>query len=364
MTTPISVITARTVPLSSLWLEAPNWTNPRLFSGLDDSDIDELGASIKAKGINDPLKVQRIKVNGDVIDLVIDGQRRALAARGVLPKNAPIPVVDIEEEACDLTPEKADELLLKALTTLEREDLSSYELSNVAERMKARNKTGEYIAAAIGKSASWVSKFLKALSTASPKLMHQWRKGQVTDEQFKELAEVKGEDKQAEAAKEVVEARKSGDKSEARNRAKEIKETARAASKPDKTATVRNGHNTTLVVKPTVSGPQLPLLKEAKEPEVKKAEPKPPSKHALADFIGMADKRPPVADYVKGLMDGVKWAMGFMQPDQWAKSWHQYLARIEGRPRPAKKVKAKRVARPVKKAKARKKLSSTGKRKR
>lgn len=368
--TPISVITARNVPLSALWIEAPHWNNPRQDSGLSDADIASMGASIKAKGIIDPLKVQRILVNGEVRDLVIDGQRRVRGAKEVLPKHYPIPVVDIEEEPIELTPEKGDELMLKALTTLEREGLSSFELSAVAERMKARGKTGEHIAAAIGKSASWVSKILKARSTAAPRLMLDWRKGKITDEQFKELAEVKGEAEQAEAAREVVDARKSGDKAEARVRAKEIKETARAAVKPNGTTGHVNGAHRP---PPVVAGPQLDLLDKDKggrggADAKKPAPPKMTSRAALEDLVGMAERRPPVADYVKGIVDCARYALGTLDPTKFAKSWHQYLARIEGRPRPARKVKVKaKAARPVKKAKARKPAkakTSTGKRKR
>ena len=91
-------ITARTVPLSKLWLEAKGWINPREFTGLDSDDITSMGASIKTKGIVEPPKVARILINGDVHDLVIDGQRRVLGAREVLAKDAPIPVVDLVDE--------------------------------------------------------------------------------------------------------------------------------------------------------------------------------------------------------------------------------------------------------------------------
>lgn len=332
MTAATNVISARTVPLSALWLEAPNWINPREFSGLDTEDIEELGESLKTKGIVEPLKVQRILMNGDTVDLVVDGQRRVLAARTSLAKNAPIPVVDIEEDVIELTPEAADRLLEKAFATLERKGLSSFELASAARRWKAREKTGAYIASQIGKSESWVSKILKALDTATPKLVHSWKKGEITDEQFKELAEVKDPEEQKKAAKEVVDTRKSGDKAEARVRAKEITATAR----------VTNGHSKG---KPAPLPPreQLPLIKGEGEPApskpadvapVKPAGPKPPSKAAIEDLLGMADKRPPTSDYVKGLLDGVRYMTGALQPDQFAKAWTQYVNRIDGHTKP------------------------------
>jgi ParB-like chromosome segregation protein Spo0J len=345
----MNVQTARTVRLDKLRIEATNWTNPREFTGLADDDISELGASIKAKGIVDPLKVQRILVNGEVADLVIDGQRRYLAAKEVLPKTAEIPVVDLSEEPIELTPEKADELLLKALTTLEREDLSDYELSSIAERMKVRGKTGKYIGAAVGHDESWVSKILKARSTATPKLMLRWRKGELTTEMFKELAEVKDPDEQEKATKEVVEARKSGDKSEARVLSKEIKETARAKSAPAKPEKAGGKP------KAVVSGPQAEMFER---PAPKPAGPKPPSKVVLEELLNMAKRRPPTADYVKGIMDGVRYATGSLDPSEFGKAWAQYVSRIEGRPKPAKKAKAAKTGtkakakRPAKKTRA------------
>jgi ParB-like chromosome segregation protein Spo0J len=361
MTAAQNIITARTVPLSSLWLEAPFWTNPRQFTGLDDKEIAELGADIKAKGLMDPPKVQRIKVNGEIHDLVIDGQRRVLAARETLPKNAPIPVIDIDEDPIELTAEVADQLLDKALTSLRHEGLSSFELSAVAEGMQRRGRTLDVIGVGIGKSKSWVSRMLKARATATPRLMLQWRKGEITDEQFKELAEVVDPDKQIEATKEVVDARKAGDKSEARVRSKEVKEVARAEVK------VANGAN-----KPksaVVSGEQHELFtseaeaQAADKPEVKRpVGPKPPSKLAIEEMLLMAAKRPPTSDYVKGHMDGVRYSQGVIEPDKFAKAWVQYVSRIEGRPRPAKK--AKPAKKPGKARKAKPAKTSTGRRKR
>lgn len=328
------VVTGRSVPLSSLWLEHQNWTNPREFTGLDTSEIAELSESIKTKGIIDPLKVQMIRVNGEVVNLVIDGQRRYLAGKEVLAKNALIPVVDLSEEVIEeLTPEVVDNLLIKALTTLEREDLSTYELMTVAKRMKERGKTLAYIGKAINKSEGTVSKFLTAIGTATPKLMLRWRKGEITDEQFKELAAVKDPEAQAKATKEVVDARKSGDKAEARVIAKEVKEAA--ARKPT------NGHDGTQL------GSARPALTPADggAPDKKPAGPKPPSRVVLDEFLAMADKRPPTADYVKGLFDGVRYALGLVEPDAFSKAWSQYVARIDGK-KPAKKAKAK----PAKKA--------------
>lgn len=363
--TAVSVpVTSRPAKLSSLWLEHQHWTNPRTKSGLEDEKLAELGASIKANGVQEFPKVQKILTDAGVIDLVIDGQRRVKAASAALGKNAEIQVIDVSPDPIKLTPEVADDLLLKALlTVVDRKGLSSYELLEVASRMQARGKTGAYIAAAIGKSPTWVSRMLKAKSTASPKLMLRWRKDEITDEQFKDLAEIKDEEKQVEATKEVIDARKSGDKAEGRVRAKELAAGAKADKAKD--AKVVNGHNKD-AKPPVVKGPQLDLLDKEKadkaaeeKSEAKKLAPKPPSRHAIDDLLAMADKRPPLHDLVKGIMLGVKYATGLIEPDAFGKPWMQYVSRVEGKPRPSKterkvakkelaKVRAKAFGKPKK----------------
>jgi hypothetical protein len=280
-----------------------------------------------------------------------------------LPKNAPIPVVDLSEDPIALTPEISDQLLDSALTSLRHEGLSSFELSAVAEGMQKRGRTLDVIGVGIGKSKSWVSRMLKARSTATPKLMIQWRKGEITDEQFKELAEVADPEKQIEETKKVVEARKSGDRAEARVLSKESKETERAG----RPAKVANGHAKAAPAsaRPVVAGEQRDLFGNAVT-AAKPAGPKAPSKAAIEDLLAMAAKRPPTSDYVKGLLDGVRYSQGVLEPDKFGKAWMQYVSRIEGRQRPAKKVKAKAAfrAKVKKAAKARRRVTSTGKRKR
>lgn len=358
-----NVISNRTVALKDLWLEAaPHWTNPREFSGLDAGELREMGESIKTKGIVDAVKVQKILVNGAVHDLVIDGQRRVMAGREVLPKGAPIPVVDLSEEPMELTPENCEKLLLLAFTTYEREGLSSYEISGVAERLAKRGKTGKLISAIVGKSESWISRMLKARSTATPQLLLKWRKGDVTDEQFKDLAAETDPEKQADKTKDVVEARKSGDKTEARTRAKEVAETAKAAKKPAK--------NDKPTVPPAVSGKQQDIFTRTDAPDPKPTpakddKPKMRSRAVLDDMLHMAEQKPPTSDIVKGIMMGVKYTCGIMEAHEFGKAWDEYVRRASGAPKPAKKSKptkppkaksAKKAAKakPAKKSKGKK----------
>lgn len=349
MTAP-HVITQRTVPLSQLWLDAPNWTNPRTTTGLDDNDIAELGQRIKVNGITAPLVVQKILVNGEVHDLVIDGQRRHMGATLVLAKNAPIPVVDLTEDAIELTPENADRLLEKAMATTDRENLSSFELSAVAEKMKVRGKTLEQISATIRKDKSWISKMLKARGTASPKLMLKWRKGDVTDEQFKDLAEIGDVAEQDRGLKEVTAAHKDGDRGEARVRAKELAASAKqkTAGKDKDPHPVTNGVNK----RPVVAGPQVDLFERESQEASDAAAKAPPKKTPMApravleDIVAMADQRPPTSDYVKGVIDATRHALGTKTLDTFSKAWAQYVTRVSGI-KPTKAAKAKKSAKKV-----------------
>jgi ParB-like chromosome segregation protein Spo0J len=325
----------REVTLASLHLEHPRWLNPRTFTGLDDKSLAEFGKEIKERGLLDPPKVQKVSFNGDIINLVIDGQRRVRAAMDVMPKSTKIEVVDRTEKPIELTWEESDEILLEVLAMASyREGLSSFELSEVAERMRNRDRKIVEIAKAVDRDESWVSKILKARATASPKLMLSWRKGQVTDEQFKELAAVKDPDRQAEVTKEVVDTRAKGDNAEARQRVKELTEQFKQDEAKAKKADAKpktNGHK----LVPADGGHQAEMW--APPPPVVKKNPTTP-RHVLEEMVALADKRAPTHDWVKGMMSGVRYALGEIDADEFPKPWRDYLARLGGT---GKKPKAK-----------------------
>lgn len=327
-------LTSREVPLHLLRREHGAWHNPRTQSGLSDKDLDALADDILARGLQDPLTVQRVLVNGESVDVVTDGQRRELALerlvkRGKIKSDFLVKVVDRTEEPIDLTIDEADKILLDMLATqVQRKELSSYELVMAAETLRKRNRTMEDVADAIGMSSTWVSKMLKALGNASPILLLKWQKGQITDEQFKDLASLKDMSEQEEGAAEAIEAKKAGSpRGEARAAVKERKERA------EKSKRVTNGHNKEKIVK----GPQAELFSEGKKT------PKPPSKAVLEEIVAMADKKPPTSDYVKGIVDAVNWQLGKMTDEDFRKPWKQYLARVEGKvAKKAKPSKAKK----------------------
>jgi len=362
MTTEVATatLTRRRVQLGDLKLDHQNWTNPRSFTGLSEDELDELGANIKKHGIEVPPHVVRVlDKTGHQSDLVIDGQRRVRAMQRVLPESTLVEVFDLEPTAIELTPKKQVELLARALNIGQnRKTISSYELSEAAELLRADGMTNGAIARLVDKSDSWVSKMLKARSTASAKLMLAWKKNEVTDELFKEIAELDS-GKQSAALEAAKTAREQGDKAGARATVKETleivkKEKAEKEEATRETLRVANGHNKSAT--PVVKGPQQEMFE--RKADKKDDEPKAPSRVVLEDMRGMFEKKPPTDAYVKGIMDGVNFALGFTNPKKFANPWVVYLARVEGRAlkstrHASRKAKAKPVKarRPAKKAK-------------
>lgn len=338
----------RFVELGKLHLEHAMFLNPRTLTGLDDKEIAALGEDIKERDLQVPPKVQQIKWNNLIIDLVIDGQRRVKGALTVWPKNRKIEVSDRTAEPLEMTRELADELMLDALAIgQKREGLSSFELSEVAESMRSReNVTLDDISKAIGKSPSWISKMLKARATASPKLLGSWRSKKISDEMFKDLASVSPVEQTA-GIETALATRETGDKAEARTQAKEL--AAKAKSKDKDKTKATNGHT------PVVSGEQTHMWE--KPPAVKEKKTG-PAKAMLEDLSKLAEERPPTHDYAKGVLEGVQWTLGHLEEIELGKPWRAYLDRLAGKPKAAKKSKktkkAAKKSKPAKKAKARK----------
>ncbi len=348
----------RYAPLSELYLEYKFWANPRSQTGLDDADIKDLGASILASttntgendatakifaGVRVPLEVVMIRVNDGFINLVIDGQRRHLAVTAAgLPEETLLPVFDLEPEPVVWTRELADFYLLRALETVgTRAGLSSFELSESAQRLRTSKdkETGKdftlaKISRAIGRSESWVSKILSAREHASAKLLHSWRTGEITDEQFKDLAAVRDQGKQREEAAKVVEARQAGDKTGARTHAKEQKIEARAAEppRPVKSPPAKSDRPAKAGATPKADGGSKTLPSAPAERARK-----PPSFAVVEDFLSFATRKPPTHDYVKGLMDGARWVAGLMDAGAFGKPWLAYMRHVLGtKPKPSK----------------------------
>jgi hypothetical protein len=260
---------------------------------------------------------------------VIGGQRRTKAARSIASFDdfVLVPVVDMESDPVDLTPEIASKYLLSELRIAgTRAGLSSYELSESAERLRSakdpdsiprREYTLAKIALAIGRSESWVSKILAARRRATPTLLASWQRGDVTDEQFKDFALARDQAAQASAVEKAVGIRRGGDKAGSRAVAKEQREIARSnAGNADSKAT-----------------PVHTPTPDAKPAKPAKPERRPPSYAIIEDLLETAAKRPPTHDLVKGIVWGVRWASGGMDAADLPRQWHAYMSLLAGKPK-------------------------------
>ena len=351
--------------MADLLLEYKHWTNPRTITGLDDAKLTELAQSIEARtihgagdgkativGLTDAMKVVAIDNNGRIDQLVYDGQRRFLATTKVFgePGDELVPVIWRYPEPVQWTPELAHEIFVEAVHGVgTREGLSAFELSEIAVRLRGGNDprtkkqtTLAQIAKDLNRSESWVSKILTAREAASPSLLAKWRRGEITEEQFRDLAVVKDKGAQAAKAEEIASAKGRG---EARHLAKEQKLVARkeekaekAAAKPTKTAPAPKGPKGGKG-KPVVRGPQAELPAVAAAPESPKV--KPMSRAVIDDILHTHEAHPPTHDLVKGVVLGIRVAAGLLDTAQLPKPWHQYLDKVM-RAKEAKARKQKR----------------------
>jgi ParB-like chromosome segregation protein Spo0J len=379
----------RFVRLGDLVVEYKFWTNPRRQTGLDKVSIDGIAASILAgtvsevvdhepvvgkhgpvepvrtiAGIRVALEVVKIKgPNASVITLIIDGQRRFLAAKAAkLPDDALVPVVDLEPEPVEWTRELAGVYLLRAFDTVAtRAGLSSFEIAQGAKALRetkdpdtGKEYTLQKISQKVGRSETWVSRMLGALNTATAKVIHQWETGQLTDEQFKDAAALKDRQEQQQVADKAVEARQSGDRAGARALIKEQKIIAKARD-PKPTAAAKPVVPPAKPAKPgkegkpakaaaVVRGPQGTLPGVPPEPR------KPPAFAVIEDFLGLEKRKPPTHDHVRGFMEGARWVAGLLDPANFSKPMLAYMRGAAGAAaKPDDKPKAKSKAKPKKK---------------
>jgi hypothetical protein len=335
-TTPPRPRTIIQSPLGEIRLNIEQWKNPRTFTGLSTTDDAEMAASLKQLGMLEKPKAVQVKDASGVFVLAIDGQRRIRGGIEAWGKKHVIELELLREEVItDFTPELGAQLLLEALTiATQRKGLSGYEISENAQRLRdVVDSAGKPIhklkdiGIAINRDESWVSKMLKARSHATPELMTRWRKGEITDEQFRDLAEAKPE-KQAEAAEATAKAQKSGDKAGARATAKETatiakrEKTAEKPKRPEKPAKAKGGK--------AKDSKQRDMFAEPPKAEPEKRKPTPPSKAMLEETSILPEKRPPTHDLVKGIFLGVDLALGKIAFEDLPKPWHQYIARVGG----------------------------------
>jgi ParB family transcriptional regulator, chromosome partitioning protein len=126
----------------------PNADQPR--RSFDPTAIEELAASIKEKGLLQPLLV---RPRGDMYEIVA-GERRFRASQLVGLKELPVVIKDISER---------EVLELALIENLQREDLNPVEEAKGYQRLTEMGMTQEEVAQAVGKSRVSVTNTVRLL---------------------------------------------------------------------------------------------------------------------------------------------------------------------------------------------------------
>lgn len=161
-------------------LESKDFTNPR--SVIEKRGINELAENIAVHGLMQPLQVWQKKEGGKTVNVIINGGRRwraigqLISDRRANGLNKSVPVRFV-------TPTDLADADLKALSAnIQNKLLTSYEITEGMARLLKRGVKQKDIATKISKSATWVSRQLKAYAKATPQLKKAWEKGLPVDD--------------------------------------------------------------------------------------------------------------------------------------------------------------------------------------
>lgn len=161
-------------------------TNPKQpREAFDPGKLEELAASIKEKGIIQPVSVAK----EDDGYILISGERRLRAAR--LAGLQDIPAY-IYERSAKLTDEELLELAL--IENIQREDLNPMELSDSYKRLSEEHHlTQEQIAARVSKQRSTVANYLR-LQNLPVEIKISLRKSEITEAHARLLLSIDNEE--------------------------------------------------------------------------------------------------------------------------------------------------------------------------
>jgi ParB family chromosome partitioning protein len=125
----------------------------------DDAALESLIASVREKGVLEPLLVRRLAEDAESFEIVA-GERRWRAAQAAQLHRVPVVVKEIDDRAA---------LEIALIENLHREDLSPLEEAEAYQRLMSEfGHTQERLAASIGKSRSHVANTLRLLTLPKP----------------------------------------------------------------------------------------------------------------------------------------------------------------------------------------------------
>jgi ParB family chromosome partitioning protein len=144
----------RRVPIENL---TPNPRNPR--RNFSDAELDELAASIKERGIIQPVVVRPVRSGGDSFEIIAGERRWRAAQRAGLHE---IPIVSLE--ASD-----SEALELAIIENVQRSDLNALEEAGGYQVLASEYQhSHEDIAKIVGKSRSHVTNTMRLLKLPEP----------------------------------------------------------------------------------------------------------------------------------------------------------------------------------------------------
>lgn len=158
-----------------------------------DASLAELAASIKEKGVLQPVLVSR---TGDGTFRLIAGERRWRASSLAGLKKIPARIRDVSSEA--------DSLELALIENIQREDLNPIETADAFHRlMKEFNLTQEEVSAKVGKERATVANYLRLLKLPE-EIKALINEGSLSMGHARAVLSIEGRSNQVEAARKII----------------------------------------------------------------------------------------------------------------------------------------------------------------
>jgi ParB family chromosome partitioning protein len=133
--------------------------NTRTKSGLDKESLSALAASIKDRGVLQPVIVRKVPTTDGRPFMLIAGHRRFLASRLAGLSSIPALVTEADEGAA---------LEIQIIENIQRENLGLYETAQAVRSMLALHGKPATVAEKLKKSKAWVSKHLTITAPTFP----------------------------------------------------------------------------------------------------------------------------------------------------------------------------------------------------
>jgi ParB family transcriptional regulator, chromosome partitioning protein len=135
----------------------PNPRNPR--RNFSESELDELAASVRERGVIQPIVVRPVRGAADAFE-IIAGERRWRAAQRAGLRDVPIVALDVSD---------GEALELAIIENVQRTDLNAIEEAEGYQRLASEfDHNQEEIAKIVGKSRSHVANTMRLLKLSDP----------------------------------------------------------------------------------------------------------------------------------------------------------------------------------------------------